>query len=139
MRIEVVQDLRLPPVVGLKERAEVQPQAFGLTAELPQPPCGCDTVAGRIEDLPEPETDPVQLLQWRDLLEEGLQRLLLLGRQARRLAAEGPHLRANRLPLDLGQLRLVLTGEFVRSASTTSLNRLATARLFFNRVAHAAG
>src|SRR5512135_1413908 len=145
MRFKVVQDLRLPAVVGLEERAEVQPKPFGLIAESPQPPRGCGAVRGRVEDLLEPETDPVQLPQRGDLLEQALQRLLLLGRQARGVTAEGPHLRAERLPLGLGQLRFVLTGQFFRSASTTSLNFLATwnrsvtARLCFSRSAHAAG
>src|SRR6185436_4114850 len=103
-----------------------QPQLFGLTAELPQPPCGCGPVAGCVEDRLEPETHPVQLLQLRDRLEQALQRLLLLGRQALRITAEGPHLRAERLPLSPVQLRLVLAGQFFRCASTTSLNRLAT-------------
>src|SRR5512135_1024591 len=43
-RIEVVQDLRLPAVVGLEERAEIQPDALGLAPQSPQPPCGSDTV-----------------------------------------------------------------------------------------------
>src|SRR5512135_355730 len=145
MRIEVVQDLRLPAVIGLEEWAEVQSQPFGLTPELPQPACGCDPVRGRIEDLLGPEADPVQLLQCRDLLEQALKCLPLLRRQALGTTAEGPHLRAERLPLGLVQLRLVLTGQFFRRASTASLNFLATwnrsvtARLCFNRTAHAAG
>src|SRR5512142_3526208 len=104
MRFKVVQDLRLPAVVGREERAEVQPKPFGLIAESPQPPRGCGAVRGRVEDLLEPETDPVQLPQRGDLLEQALQRLLLLGCQARGVTAEGPHLRAERLPLGLGQL-----------------------------------
>src|SRR5512138_1307508 len=145
MCIEVVQDLRLPPVVCLEERLEVQPQAFGLATQLPQPACRRGAVTGCIEDLLEPEADPVQLLQHRDLLEQSLQCLLLLGRQALRIAAEGPHLRAERLPLGLVQRRLVFTGQFFRRASTTSLNFLATwnrsvtARLCFSRSAQAAG
>src|SRR5512135_772162 len=126
MRIKVVQDLGLPPVVGRKEGTEIQSKAFGLTAELPQPTRRCGAVARRVKDLFEPETDPVQLLQVRDLLEQVLQRLLLLGRQALWITAERPHLRTKRLPLGLGQLRLVLTGQFFRSASTASLNFLAT-------------
>src|SRR5512135_661012 len=145
MRIKVVQDLRLPPVVGLKERAEVQPHAFGVAAEFPQPACRRGPVAGRIKELLEPEAHPVQLLQRRDPLKQALQRLLPLGRQALRIAAEGPHLRTERLPLRLAQLRLGLTRQFFRSASTASLNLLATwnrsvtARQCFSRVAHAAG
>src|SRR5512135_1696705 len=144
MRIKVVQDLGLPPVVGRKAGTEIQSKAFGLTAELPQPTRRCGAVARRVKDLFEPETDPVQLLQVRDCLEQALQRLPLLGRQALRITAEGPHLRAERLPLGRGQLRLGLTGQFFRCASTTSLNCLATwnrsvtARLFLSRTAHAA-
>src|SRR4051795_126247 len=144
-RVEVVQDLRLPPVVGREERTEVQPEAFGLPAQLPQPPRRCRAVAGRIKDLLEPESHPVQLLQRWDLLDEGSQRPLLFGRQALRIAAEGPHLRAERLPLLLVQLRLVVTGQFFRRPSTTSLtflatwNRSVTARLCLSRAAQAAG
>src|SRR5512135_1558031 len=143
--VEVVQDLRLPPVVGLEERTEIQPKAFGLTAKFPQPTCRRGAIARCIKDLLEAEADPVQLLQRRDRLEQALQRLLLLGRQALRVTAERPHLRTERLSLRLSQLRLVLAGQFFRRASTTSLNRLATwnrsvtARLCFNRSAHAAG
>src|SRR5512147_613585 len=98
MRIKVVQDLGLPPVVGCKEGTEIQSKAFGLTAELPQPTRRCGAaVARRVEDLFEPETDPVQLLQVRDFLEQVLQRLLLLGRQALWITAERPHLRTKRL------------------------------------------
>src|SRR5512147_1829912 len=69
MRIKVVQDLGLPPVVGCNEGTEIQSKAFGLTAEVPQPTRRCGAVARRVKDLFEPETDPVQLLQARDLLE----------------------------------------------------------------------
>src|SRR5512135_865369 len=55
MRVEVVQDLRLPAVIRLEERPEVQPQAFGLAAEFPQPACRRDAVAGGIKDLLEPD------------------------------------------------------------------------------------
>src|SRR5512135_2014142 len=145
MRIEVVQNRCLPPVGGREERAEVQPRVFGLTPQAPQPSRRRGAIAGCVEDLLEAETHPVQLLQLRDRLEQVLQRLLLLGRHALRITAERPHLRAERLPLGPAQLRLVLTGQFFRSPSTTSLNRLATwnrsvtARLFFSRAAHAAG
>src|SRR5512133_942500 len=144
-RVKVVQDLRLPLVGGREERAEVQPQVFGLSPESPQPSRRRGAVARRVEDRLEAEAHPVQLLQLRDLLEQPLQRPLLLGCQALGITAEGPHLRAERLPLGLGQFRLGLTGQFFRSASTPSLNFLATwnrsvtPRLFFNRVAHAAG
>src|SRR4051794_26164759 len=145
MRIEVVQDLRLPPVVGREERAEVQPQVFGLTPQSPQPSRCRSAIAGCVEDLLEAEAYPVQLLQLRDLLEQALQRLPFLRCQALGITAEGPHLGAKRLPLGLAQLRLIFTRHFFRSASTASLNFLATwnrsvtARLCFNRVAHAAG
>src|SRR5262249_36027034 len=126
-------------------RPEVQPQVFTLSPESPQPSCRRGAVPGRVEDLLEAESHPVQILQLRDHLEQPLQGPLLLGCQARRIAAEGPHLRAERLPLGLAQLRLVVTRQFFRRASTASLNFLATwnrsvtARLCFNRSAHAAG
>src|SRR5512142_541287 len=138
MRIEVVQDRCLPPVVGREERAEVQPPVFGLTPQSPQPSRRRGAIAGCVENLLEAETHPVQLLQLRDLLEQALQRLPFLRCQALWIAAK-------RLPLGLAQLRLIFTGHLFRSASTASLNFLATwnrsvtAPLFFNRSAHAAG
>src|SRR5262249_34298214 len=143
--IEVVQDLRLPPVIGREERPEVQPQVDSLLTESPQPARRRGAVAGRVEDLLEAEPHPVQIPQRRDRLEQALQRLPVLRRQALGITAEGPHLGAKRLPLGLAQLRLISTRHFFRSASTASLNFLATwnrsvtARLFFNRSAHAAG
>ena len=44
---------------SLKERAEIQSQAFDLTAELPQPTLRCGSVRGRVKDLLESETDLV--------------------------------------------------------------------------------
>src|SRR5512135_3136110 len=145
MRIEVVQDRCLPPVVGREERAEVQPQVFGLTPQSPQPSRRRGAIAGCVENLLEAETHPVQLLQLRDLLEQALQRLPFLRCQALWITAEGPHLGAKRLTIALAQLILILTGNLFRSASTALLNFLATwnrsvtGRLFFNRSAHAAG
>src|SRR5512135_3751565 len=145
MRIEVVQNRCLPPVVGREERAEVQPRVFGLTPQLPQPSRRRGAVACYVEDFLEAEAHPVQLLELRDLLKQAPQRLPFLQCQALGITAEGPHLGAKRPPLGLAQLRLIFTGHFFLSASTASLNFLATwnrsvtARLFLNRSAHAAG
>src|SRR5512135_1586250 len=144
-RIEVVQDRRLPAVVGREESTEVQAQVLGLPAELPQPPRGCDPSGSRVEDLLEPQPDLIHLLQSRQLLEQRLQRLPLLSGQTLGVAAEFPHPAAEGVAFLLVQLRLVRAGEFFRRVSTASLNFLATwnrsvtARLFFSRTAHAAG
>ena len=79
--IKVVEDLRLPTVVCLEKRTEIQTQLAALTAKFPQPARGRDSVVRCIKDLLEPETNLVQRPQRRDLLQEGLQRLLLLGTQ----------------------------------------------------------
>src|SRR5512135_1049188 len=144
-RIKVVQDLCLPLVIGREERPEVQPQVYSLSPESPQPARRRGAVTSLVEDLLEAEPHPIQILQLRDLLEQALQRLPFLQCQALGITAEGPHLGAECLPLGLVQLRLIFTGHFFRSASTASLNFLATwnrsvtARLFFNRATHAAG
>src|SRR5512135_2128747 len=91
MRIEVVQDRCLPPVVGREERAEVQPQVFGLTPQSPQPARRRGAIAGCVANLLEAETHPVQLLQLWDLLEQALQRLPFLRCQALWITAVGPH------------------------------------------------
>src|SRR5512147_3310195 len=92
MRIEVVQDRRLPPVVGREERAEVQPQVFGLTPQSPQPSRRRGAIAGYVEDLLEAKAHPVQLLELRDLLKQAPQRLPFLRCQALGITAEGPGL-----------------------------------------------
>src|SRR5208283_2620309 len=109
--IKVVEDLRLPTVVCLEKRTEIQTQLAALTAKFPQPARGRDSVARCIKDLLEPETNLVQRPQRRDLLKEGLQRLLLLGTQTLGIAAEGPHLGPKGCSLVLGQLRLVLSSD----------------------------
>src|SRR5512147_2356696 len=100
-RIEIVQDLRLPPIVGREERPEVQPQVFSLSAELPQPSCRCGTVTGCVEDLLEAEADPGQLFPPPEFLQKALQRLPALGRQGFPINAESPNPRAEGLPLRL--------------------------------------
>src|SRR5208337_464724 len=68
------------------------------------------------KDLLEPETNLVQRPQRRDLLKEGLQRLLLLGTQTLGIAAEGPHLGPKGFSLVLGQLRLVFSSDIFSQA-----------------------
>src|SRR5208337_3671505 len=95
----------------LEKRTEIQTQLAALTAKFPQPARGRDSVARCIKDLLEPETNLVQRPQRRDLLKEGLQRLLLLGTQTLGIAAEGPHLGPKDFSLVLGQLRLVFSSD----------------------------
>ena len=138
----VMIEVDLPPGVEITGYERHQ-DGHGFEVRWPLPErCPCQRCGHEGRARVEYKTSPQAV---RDRLEQALQRLLLLGRQALRITAEGPHLRSERLPLGPVQLRLVLPSQFFRCASTTSLNRLATwnrsvtARLRFSRAAHAAG